>query len=193
MDISIEDIERLIKTAPAWPKGRLAFRSLRIRFGHGEMGVAQTFDRHVKMIKKVFHEGLTYLDVLPTVKAPHYRDLTRRLRLSVGNQTHKPTIEWILVDIGANQEREELTDAHFMQGLADELLVFTWMFPSYLRRITLNDLEYPMLVAAGYENYVDNEPDPWVGTVLIDYSDKVILFDDLIGGSEMSIPVEITQ
>ena len=49
-----ETFAHLVQTAPAWPEGRLTFRSFRIRFGAGDEGVAQTFEAHVSRIRALF-------------------------------------------------------------------------------------------------------------------------------------------
>ncbi|MFA6430016.1 MAG: hypothetical protein WCV84_06020, partial [Patescibacteria group bacterium] len=42
---------RLATSAPPWPRGRHMYRSLRIRFGEGDEGVAKTFEAHAARIR----------------------------------------------------------------------------------------------------------------------------------------------
>jgi hypothetical protein len=147
--ITEEVFARLAETAPEWPKGRLAFRSLRIRWGEGDEGVALTFERHVERIKNVFCWGFWRWDYLLSGKRPFNGSPVDRLRLLNGNHTHKPTIEWVTFDINANRERSSITAVRDSRSLADELFAFVWMFPDYVRDI--NYETNPTLFAGGYE------------------------------------------
>jgi len=91
--ITEEDFIRLVKTAPAWPKGRHAYRSFRIRFGEGSDGVALTFERHVARIKWAFGEKCFWRwEHLHSGKVPYKGEPVERLRLLNGDQTHKAVI-----------------------------------------------------------------------------------------------------
>ncbi len=150
--IPVEDINRLTETAPAWPKGRLAFRSFRIRFGEGDEGVAKTFEAHAKLVNAVFGGKFWRWDYLLSAKD--------RLRLLVGNHTHKPTVEWVVIDLDAHRKRNSITAVRGPKSLADELFVFTWLFPDYIRSI--NYEENPGIFAGGYElNVPEYDGEPW--------------------------------
>lgn len=150
--IPVEEINRLAETAPEWPKGRLAFRSLRIRFGEGDEGVAKTFEAHAKRVNAVFGGKFWRWDYLLSAKD--------RLRLLVGNHTHKPTVEWVVIDLDAHRKRNSITAVRGPKSLADELFVFTWLFPDYIRSI--NYEENPGIFAGGYElNVPERGGGPW--------------------------------
>lgn len=149
-DIDEEVFERLIATAPPWPLGKHAYRSFRIRFGTGDGGIATTFEAHCHRIRKVFGErnvevgyalylgsGLSYAD-----------ESVDRIRLLKGNRTHRPVIEWILIDVGSHRDRESVTAVRGPKSLADELLVVAWLFPGLIRSL---GGELSELIAAGYE------------------------------------------
>jgi hypothetical protein len=147
----IEDgvFARLAETAPAWPEGRLAFRSLRIRWDEGDEGVALTFERHVERIKKVFGGKFWRWDYLVSGRCSHNNKLVDCLRLLNGNDSHKPVVEWVTFDLNANRERSSITAVRDSRSLADELFAFVWMFPDYIRSI--NYEENPGIFAGGYE------------------------------------------
>lgn len=146
-----EVFERLAKTAPAWPIGRLAFRSLRIRFGEGDEGVALTFERHAKRIKAVFGKSWRW---------PNLRSAKQYLRLLIGNNTHHAVVEWIVIDLDTNRERDSITAVRGPKALADELFTFAWMFSDYIRSINYED--NPGLFAGGYElNVPALGGEPW--------------------------------
>jgi hypothetical protein len=148
-----EVFEMLAKTAPAWPNGRLAFRSLRVRFGEGDEGVALTFERHAKRIKTVFSEKRHW-------RWPNLRSTKQYLRLLVGDNTHHAVVEWITFDLNTNRERNSITAVRGPKSLADELFTFTWLFPDYIRSINYND--NPGLFAGGYElNVPEYDGEPW--------------------------------
>ncbi len=153
----------LVDTAPVWPLGRLTFRSLRIRFGEGEEGVALTFEAHIKRTEKVF-EGHVW-------RWKHLRSGADHLRLLVGNDTHQPIVEWIVIDLDANRQRESITAVRGPLSLADELLAFVWLFPDYIRSI--NREESPAFVAGGYElnTATKNDDEPWMHVPSIGFYD----------------------
>ncbi len=144
---------RLAATAPPWPKGKHAYRSLRIRFGEGSDGVAQTFEAHCSRIRRVFGQnGFWRWEHLHSGKVPYKGELVERLRLLNGDRTHKAVIEWVIVDLGSHRKRDSVTAVRGVKSLADELLVVVWMFPDMIRVIDYDKL--PGLFAAGYESNV---------------------------------------
>lgn len=160
--IPVEDINRLVETAPEWPEGRLAFRSLRIRFGEGDEGVALTFWRHNKRIFSVFRVGFEIWNGSYPLR------YEGNLRLLVGNHTHNPTVEWVIIDLDVNQRRESIAAVRGPNSLADELFVFAWMFPGYISSIWLH-LDILGLFAAGYEvNEGGRLGGPWQYVPLVD-------------------------
>jgi hypothetical protein len=147
-----EDIFTLLaKTAPPWPRGGHVYRSLRIRFGEGDEGVAKTFEAHCSRIKHVFGERFYGRWKRLQSGETLYRGKTpiERLRLLNGNRTHKPVIEWITANLNTHRKRESVDAVRGPKSLADELLVIAWMFPDAIRSI--DDKAFPGLFAAGYE------------------------------------------
>lgn len=150
---SDEVYERLASTAPAWPKGRHAFRSFRIRFGEGRSGVIETFEEHIKCIQHVYGDGNVDRAGSYGWLRTGYATYGRRkrfdcLRLFNGNNTHHACVEWVTLDLNAHRvgkSREVMRDE---SSLADELLVFVWMFFGMNRKPHKG---FENWVAAGYE------------------------------------------
>ncbi len=173
-------IANLRETAPAWPKGADAFRSLRIRWGEGDEGVALTFERHTEAMERVFGEKYFRSELLLSGKAPYLGTDVERLRLLNGNETHKPTVEWIIVpNLSQNYKRKcGITWLRHRNSLADEGLALAWLFPNRVRAIVV--WKFSAWICAGYElnipekSYLRN----WHGVVCVDRdvdSDKVLL------------------
>lgn len=177
--ITEEDFERLATTAPVWPQGKQAYRSLRIRFGEGSEGVQQTFERHVARIKSVFGERSFWRwEHLHSGKAPYKGKPVDRLRLLNGDHTHKAVIEWVIVDLETHRKRDSVTAVRSVKSLADELLVVAWMFPDMIRAIDYDKL--PGLFAAGYESNVpEYDDEAWQNVVIVNTASPVIKSDDL--------------
>lgn len=165
--ISEKDFARLASTAPAWPKGKHAYRSFRIRFGEGDKGVAKTFEAHVTRIKSVFGEdGYWRWEHLHSGSVPYKGEPVERLRLLSGNDTHKPVIEWIVADLDTHRKRESVTAVRGPKSLADELLVIAWLFPDTIRTIDYD--KNPGLFAAGYEvNVPEFDVESWRSVVIV--------------------------
>lgn len=153
--------EHLAKTAPAWPKGRLAFLSLRIRFGEGSEGVAKTFEAHVDLIRQTFEPKFRRWELLLSGMHPYQGKDVKRLRLLARNATHKPVIEWVRFDLDANRKRKSVTAVRDpKRSLSDEGLVFTWLFREYAPAIDYD--KYPSIFLAGYESNVpENDGESW--------------------------------
>lgn len=150
--ITEEVFKHLAETAPALPEGRLSFRSLRIRFGNGQKGVEQTFEAHTARIKATFDPKFWRWGYLRPDK--------KHLRLLNGNETHTSTIEWCVIDLDANRKRQSITAVRGPDSLADEGLVFTWLFPEYVR--TIDYKGNPAFFLAGYElNVPECGGGPW--------------------------------
>lgn len=131
---------RLLLTAPAWPDGRLAFRSLRIRFGNGEHGVGWTFRAHMKRVLSVYYPNFFRAD---SIQSGH-----NALSLEQGNHTHKATVEWIVFSAEDHQACRPLRECVSSTSFADEVLVFLWMFPSYV--FVMDGDQFPFLCASNY-------------------------------------------
>ncbi|PIP60309.1 hypothetical protein COX00_03940 [Candidatus Uhrbacteria bacterium CG22_combo_CG10-13_8_21_14_all_47_17] len=148
--ITENDFTYLASSAPAWPKGEYAYRSFRIRFGEGGEGVFSTFRTHCVRLRHVFGESHFFHDTgrLPGSfrRRMEYRE---ELRLLNGDHTHKPTIEWVTIDLNVHHEFERALVDRSSRSLADELLVLAWMFPDMIRNI--DGVNAPGLFAAGYE------------------------------------------
>lgn len=164
-----DDFARLASSAPAWPKGKHAYRSFRIRFGEGSEGVQLTFERHVARIKSVFGEsGFWRWEHLHSGKVPYSGKPVDRLRLLNGDHTHKPVIEWVVADLDTHRKRDSITAVRGSKSLADELLVIAWMFPDMIRAIDYDKL--PGLFAAGYESNVpEYDGGAWRSVVIVDF------------------------
>lgn len=164
-----EDFARLASTAPAWPKGKHAYRSFRIRFGEGDEGVAKTFEAHNTRIQHVFGESHYWRwEHLHSDKAPYKGEPVERLRLLNGNHTHKPVIEWIVADLDTHRKRESVEAVRGPKSPADELLVIAWLFTDMIRAIDYD--KNPGLFAAGYEvNAPEADDVSWQGVVIVGF------------------------
>lgn len=146
--ITEEIFVRLLATAPAWPVGRDSYLSFRIRFGEGDSGVEQTFEIHATRFKRVHQKNWRWKFLLSGKKLFDKKDV-ERLRLLIGNDTHKPTVEWITVDLQANRTRSSITDVRGPSSLADEGIVLGWLFPKRVEAIDYK--QWPAWFCAGYE------------------------------------------
>ena len=155
-----EVCERLEPTAPAWPKGKDAYRSLRIRFGEGHNGMIQTFEAHAAAIKRV-HAKFWRWDLLLSGEHPYQDKQVDRLRLLAGNETHHAVVEWVTIDdLSANRKRKDVTSVRGSQSLADEGLVLAWLFPKRVDAIDYD--KWSAWFCAGYELSVPGHDDgPW--------------------------------
>jgi hypothetical protein len=187
------DFERLTSTAPAWPQGKHAYRSFRIRFGEGDDGVAKTFEAHYARIQHVFGEGRYWRwELLRSGKVEYDGKLVECLRLLNGNHTHKACVEWVIVDLDIHRKRESVTAVRDSKSLADELLVIAWLFPDMIRAIDYDKL--PGLFAAGYEvNVPECDAGAWQRVVLVRFHRdsrqvNVRAYDRSSGRSFYSVP-----
>jgi hypothetical protein len=130
--IQDEVIDELSKTAPAWPAGRDAYRSFRIRFGEGDEGVAQTFEAHVARIHRVFDKDGFW-------RFPQLNSDAMHMRLVAGSQSHVPVIEWITLRLDSHRKRKSVEDVRGLNSLADEGLVLAWLFPKRVEAINNAD------------------------------------------------------
>lgn len=151
--IPYETIAHLAETAPAWPQGRDSYRSFRIRFGEGTAGVAKTFEAHAARIKKVFGPKFWRWEYLRSNK--------EHLRLLSGNATHKPVVEWTIVHLDANRQRNSIEAVRGPNSLADEGLVMAWLFPKRVEAIDY--AEWCAWFCGGYELLVPESDESWHG------------------------------
>jgi hypothetical protein len=151
--ITEDAFTRLLDTAPTLPEGRLAFRSFRIRFGEGQPGVEETANAHIAEIIRVHGEqNVRRWDDLRTDR--------KHLRLLAGNKTHKPTVEWCVIDLDAHRRRQSVTAVRGPKSIADEGLVLPWLYPGYQRSIDYK--VNPGYYLAGYELHVPGSgQDTW--------------------------------
>lgn len=147
-EISEDVFVRLLATAPAWPIGRDCYLSFRIRFGEGDAGVEQTFEAHAARFKGVHKKNWRWEKLL-SGKKPFNKEDVERLRLLASNITHKPTVEWIVVDLEANRTRSNITDVRGSSSLADEGIVLGWLFPKRVDAIDYK--EWSAWFCGGYE------------------------------------------
>lgn len=172
-----EDVfARLVETAPAWPKGRDAYRSLRIRFGEGDEGVALTFDRHAEAVKRV-HAKFMQWPRLRSSEYPHDGESVERLRLLNGNQTHLAVIEWIVIDdMSTAWMNRDMASMRVPESLADEGVVLAWLFPKRVKAIDYS--KWSAWFFAGYElNTPDLNDSPWgwVPCVIRNLDDDIVI------------------
>ncbi len=165
--ISDEVFARLLTTAPAWPKGRDAYRSLRIRWGEADEGVALTFERHAEAIKRAFPGKFRRWGFLFSANTPYKGQDVERLRLLNGNQTHHAIVEWVIInDLSANHSPADANTVRGPNSLADEGLALAWLFPS-----RANAIDYKSLSAwlcAGYElNVPEHGAEDWLYMVVM--------------------------
>ncbi len=164
--IQEETFDRLEKTAPAWPPGRDCFRTLRVRFGHGLQGVLLTFERHMTAIEQTFPERFHRSPKVQSGPELFEGRSIDRLGLINGNHSHVPVVEWILVDASEYLFRENVIIARSGHSLADEGLVFTWMFPERITKI--NYRQFCAMILAGYEYNLPESGNPWAHTIAVD-------------------------
>lgn len=165
--ITDEVFDRLAASAPAWPKGKDAYRSLRIRFGEGDEGVALTFERHAEAMKRVHDTKFWRWDLLLSGKHPYQRKPVERLRLLNGNQSHKPVVEWVVIpDLSQNRTRRDITSVRGAKSLADEGIVLAWLFPKRVEAIDYD--EWCAFFLGGYESNVpENDGKSWQHVVVV--------------------------
>lgn len=161
-----EDFARLRRTAPAWPKGKDAFRLLRIRWGEGAEGVYLTFERHWEAMQRV-HAKHWRWELLHSKPMPYGGKDVERLRLLNGNQSHHAVVEWVVIsDLSANRKRKDITSVRNAQSLADEGLVLAWLFP---KRVDAIDYDKNCAYyCAGYEvNVPEDDGVEWQNVVVM--------------------------
>lgn len=161
-----EVFDHLLKTAPAWPKGKDAYRSLRIRWGEGAEGVYLTFERHWEAMQRV-HASHWRWDLLHSKPMPYGGKDVERLRLLNGNETHHAVVEWVIVnDLSAHRKRKDITSMRGPKSLADEGLVLAWLFPERVKAIDYD--KWSAWYCAGYEvNVPGYDGGEWYGVVLV--------------------------
>jgi len=160
------EIRHFARMAPSLPKGDdLAVLLPRIRFGQGDEGVATTWLAHLAQVPKTFR--------IPSSEELTVSRASKRLRLLGGNQTHKPGMTWGILYPNANRDhrigavRRSVTEAPRSPSAADEILVFAWMFPEYIRNI---DNEKILDLRAGgyeYDSPARRRSGPWDHTLCI--------------------------
>lgn len=143
LGIGDETFQRLLDTAPGLPDDPHTFVSLRLRLGHGSDGVAETFDAHTKYLQHLFGgpERFWQWELLKSGKD--------RLRLLNGDTTHVPTLSWNMLDMNMHRDRKSIEVVRGRHSIADEGLVFAWLYPEYVRLIDCT--KYPAYFLAGYE------------------------------------------
>lgn len=169
--VTESDVQRLIESAPPWPEGGDAFRSLRIRFGHGREGVIQTFEAHLCAIRHVFTPQHFSRGVFfhSGTRKTFRREEIDSLRMLAGNDTHKPVVEWVIIpNLSAHRERDCIDDVRTKNSLADEGLVLAWLIPDRVKAI--NFKKWPGWFCAGYE---ENCPVyPWEQVPCVQYNKR---------------------
>ncbi len=149
--ISDEVLDALEQSAPAWPKGKDAYRSFRIRFGEGSEGVYLTFERHAAAMQRVHAKFWRWPDLhsKPT-PVNGEGEPVERLKLLNGNDTHKAVVEWIIIsDLSAFRQRQSITAVRGEKSLADEGLVLAWLCPARFQAIDYD--RWSAVFFAGYE------------------------------------------
>ncbi|TAK05032.1 hypothetical protein EPO33_03495 [Patescibacteria group bacterium] len=200
-----EVFEKLAQSAPEWPEGALCVRSLRIRIGEGTPGVQKTFEAHASEIRRVFTSAKFWRwEHLRSAPSPYTgndaklqkrfgSDPVERLRLLAGNDSHKPVVEWVVLDLDAHRKRPSIERVRSKKSSpADEMLVVAWMFPEIVRAIDYD--EVPGMFAAGYEINVPAEDEvDWQDVPYVSFDsgrERVLLSADWHsnGSSNYSVP-----
>ncbi len=164
--IQEETFDRLEKTAPAWPPGRDCFRTLRVRFGCGLEGIQLTFERHMAAIARTFPGQFHRSSTVQSGPVLVEGQVINRLSLINGDHSHLPVVEWVLIDASEYLFRESVIIARSGQSLADEGLVFAWMFPERISKI--NYRQFCALILGGYELDLPESGSPCAHTISID-------------------------
>ena len=188
-----EDFDRLAWTAPAWPQGKHAYRSFRIRFGEGDEGVVETYEKHCAYIKSVFTERYYGRpNSLLSCSVPDRGTPVERLRLLNGNDTHHAVVEWVVADLDTHRQRESVAAVRGSSSLADELLVIGWLFPDMIRAIDYCHLAG--MYAGGYEvGVTTNDSKEWRYVVIVHFGDasrrvRILVGRDIDADSGCSVP-----
>ncbi len=190
MDRLIEGV--FSSSAPDWPLGKDAFRSLKIRFGEQREGMIRTFEAHVSAIERVHSPKFYRSPWLLSGEHPFQDCQVDRLRLFAGNDTHRPTVQWVITDLSACRNRPSVTAVRGPNSLADEGLVIAWLFPERLQAIDYD--KWPGWFCAGYESNVPEFDDgSWQDVVFVDRGlrdDTARLCVDLRCGADLfcSVP-----
>ncbi len=156
--ISEEEIITLIATAPAWPKGPDCYRVFDLCWGEGRDGVIQTFEAHAARFKRVHAKNWRW-NLLLSGNHPYKGKDVDRLRLLVGNETHKPCVSWTIVDLSANRQRRSITDVRGPNSLAQVGIILGWLFPKRVEAIDYK--EWYAWFCAGYESNVPEYDESW--------------------------------
>ena len=158
-DIPEETLARLAATAPALPTGREEYLSFRIRFGTGSTGVALTFEAHVRRVLRVCASAKPD----PRGRRPRadaLRSGPESLRLLVGDNRHRPAVEWVTIRLDSYRYRDSVHGIRDWNLLADEGLVLAWLYPELVRAIDWQ--KRPSWLLAGYEvNVTGGVSQPW--------------------------------
>jgi hypothetical protein len=158
---------RLTETAPAWPRGRDAYRSLRVRFGQGRDGMIKTFEAHAAAVKRVHEPKFWRWEFLLSGSHPYKGKDIERLRLLNGNDSHQAVVEWVIIpDLSAHRQRDSITAVRGPKSLADEGLVLAWLVPNRVRAIDYQ--KWCAFFLGGYEvNVPEYDGEPWQDVVLV--------------------------
>lgn len=146
-----ETFDRLAAHVPVWPKGPDSFLSFRIRFGKGDAGVEQTLEAHAAYMERRFEAKFERWTLI--------RSDAAHLRLSYGNYTHTPTVEWIYVHLNTCRTRRKIQARRGECPLADEGLVLAWLYPQRIEAIDYR--KWHGLFCAGYEMHVPERDGSW--------------------------------
>lgn len=167
--VSEADIERLAKTATAWPVGRDAHRSFTLRFGEGTEGMALTFEAHNAAIKRVHGAKYWRWELLHSKPMPYLGKPVNRLRLLNGDATHHATVDWCIIpDLSAFRQRQDITSVRGPKSLADEGLVLAWLNPKRVEAIDYKYKEWCAWYCGGYElNVPEHVDEEWQHVVVV--------------------------
>jgi len=144
-DIPSDTLLRLYDSAPPWPSGPLAVRSLRIRFGKGQAGVERTYEAHITRLIRIYGKRFSRW------ASTKIQSSWEQISLVAGNATHQPCVEWIVADLDTGRKREGIAQVRGALALADELLVIAWMFPKLIESTRQNGDLIPGFFAGGYQ------------------------------------------
>jgi hypothetical protein len=137
------ELDRLLDSAPEWPKGPLSFLGIRLRHGNHQEGVRLTMLQNIEAMRLAAESmGITHLFETP-VEVPE-----GSLRLLGGARGHSHSMEWFAADLSTCVHRSSVTAIRSERSLADELFSLMWQYPEILAGIAHGVL--PGMLAGGY-------------------------------------------
>jgi hypothetical protein len=182
-------ITELMEAMPAWPKGEWMFLVPRIRMGQENEGVYETAKKHLDEIRATHYPHWIW-DMIK-LESGHFW-------LQVGDKSHQPCLEWITCDMSPDFMRETETAFDSPRALADEALVFTWLYSEFMGAKSVSG-QRSELIVCGYRAKVGCVDEEQTQRVLRIYQESGRVGDLCVLGLKddhglwepLSIPIEI--